>query len=178
MNVCVGCTHRCVKDLSPRKVNLDNAQMSLFSMKLEEMRTVSAITQDPRFPPTITTYFPTPCLDPCPWPSDRLLFLMWWPEACGDKASRQDHSGRGMDEVTSALLGPAVRGFKGSQCPQPSSFTLVSEPTQALPILPSTLHFPFLPTHRYCRCDSPVKALSPISVNLLELSNLERQRQS
>lgn len=62
--------------------------------------------------------------------------------------------------------------------PQPSSFNLPAEPTQALRVLPPTLHFPFLPTHRYCRCDSPVKALSPISVNLLELSNLERQRQS
>lgn len=152
--------------------------MSLFSMKLEEMRIVSTITRDPRPPPITATYFPTPCLDASPWPSDRLLFLIWRHEACGDKTSRQDDSGRGMDEVTSALLGPAVSRLKGSRCPQPSSFNIPSEPTQALPFLPPTLHFPFLPTHRYCRCDSPVKALSPISVNLLELSNLERQRQS
>lgn len=85
--------------------------MSLFSMKLEEMRTVSAITQDPRPPPATPAYVPTPCLDLCPWPSDRLLFLMWRHEACGDKASRQDDSGRGVDEVASALLSPAVRGF-------------------------------------------------------------------
>lgn len=31
------------------------------------------------------------------------------------------------------------------------------------------------PTHRYCRCDRPAKALSPISVNLLELSRLQRE---
>lgn len=31
-------------------------------------------------------------------------------------------------------------------------------------------------THRYCRCESPAKALSPISVNLLELRRLQRER--
>lgn len=31
------------------------------------------------------------------------------------------------------------------------------------------------PTHRYWRCDRPAKALSPIRVNLLELSRLQRE---
>lgn len=40
------------------------------------------------------------------------------------------------------------------------------------PVLSAPGTPPLPPTHRYCRCDSPEKALSPISVNLLELSNL------
>lgn len=64
--VCVACTHRCVKDLSPLKVNLESAQMSLFSMKLEEIRMVSAAAQDPRTPCLI--YFSTPHLYFIPWP--------------------------------------------------------------------------------------------------------------
>lgn len=52
-----------------------------------------------------------------------------------------------MEEVTSALLGPAVSRFKGSQCPQSSSFNLLSEPAQALPIHPP-FDPPFpLPSH-------------------------------
>lgn len=37
MWVQVSGTHRCVKDFSPLKVNLERAQMSLFSMKLEKI---------------------------------------------------------------------------------------------------------------------------------------------
>ena len=71
--------------------------------------------------------------------------------------------------MTSARLGSCSQRTKGLSLPQPSSFSLPLSPPRTSPIVP---------THRYCRCDSPVKALSPISVNLLELSNLERQRQN
>lgn len=57
-------THRCVKDLSPLKVNLESAQMSLFSMKLEEIRTVSAAAQDPGAPAPIYFFYTPPRFQP------------------------------------------------------------------------------------------------------------------
>lgn len=50
MWVQVSGTHRCVKDFNPLKVNLERAQMSLFSMKLEKMRTCLKL---PLRPPTL-----------------------------------------------------------------------------------------------------------------------------
>ena len=45
-------THRWVKDFSPLKVNLERAQMSLFSMKLEKSKSFAlvAATPSPRPP--------------------------------------------------------------------------------------------------------------------------------
>lgn len=51
--MCVGGTYRCVKDLSPRKVNLDSAQMSLFSMKLEGWELTQPPLGIPGRPPSL-----------------------------------------------------------------------------------------------------------------------------
>lgn len=52
---------RCVKDFNPLKVNLERPQISLFSMKLEKMRTcLSYHSESQAIPPAVISQHPRP----------------------------------------------------------------------------------------------------------------------